>query len=145
MSQVESEAICRRIAVLVQVADTDLEDKVNVGVPRTDKPVPRAAVVCEQVDRVDGFIRWNRYSYSITVYVRKAWPTGDTIEQEKDALINALYDAIVPDDGNLRDADSELLAQMVPMTSADRRDYATEGKKEYDVAVTFTMQRDRLR
>lgn len=142
MSQFNANAICAAIAGL---ANTAWNVPVKVGLPVILLEGGKASVICEDVQRIDsGGVHQNRYSYTVTVYGRFPKPESGSMDAEKDARANELYDEVVTSDGRLYDAGDNQLAYMVKCVSFDRRDYVSDGEKldHYDVALTFTMQAD---
>ena len=146
MSQFVAAKIERRLAQLAQLAWDDCVGKADIGMPMTNQAAPKLATMCEEVPRIEGTIRNNRYQYEATVYGRFVLASaGGHPNDAKDERANDLYEAIIGADpervGRLYDADDNALAFNLRVAGFDRRDYVAAGEKQshFDVAVTFTM------
>jgi len=138
MSQLNTDAILRRLAELTQAAWPDVAGRIAIGRPLVGMALPCAAVVCDRVAREGAvFVRKNSWSFSITVFGRFAYPESGSIQAAKDLRLNDLYGEIQPQDGKLRSGGGDVLLEMVRVSQFDLTDYTEEdGVKGFDVAMT---------
>lgn len=147
MSQLSTNKILRVAGIKLQTAWPEFAGRFDVDKPRLLLEPPQAAGLCDEPKRENGGVGRNRWFYTFTLYGRfplSLVADGSTISAEKDARYNALYAALITQNGELLDEDGALVAYNLMPVSVDRRDYiGDQGRTDFfDLAATFVCQAD---